>query len=336
MRFSLCLAAAGALAGWTLRADDRPTAGRVLVLENDRTLEGDIERHGNQYRIKRTIGETWIPGEKVVGLFGSFEEAFAVLRKRANLLDPDERLRLARWCQKVHLREQALEEAEHAVRLRPNHAESRRLLNYLQRPTEATAGDATAPKAGSDPVPAAPVELVTESVSLFTTKVQPILMNACASCHATGSGGAFKLTRPLAHATASQKTTQQNLAAVLTQVNLEQPQASPLLAKAIAVHGEATQPPLKGRQVAAFHTLEQWVHLTIAKNPRLRDQTSRTVAILPAAETKPETPPLEPRAPAAWAIEPKPLPKLRPGDPFDPAIFNRQMHPPVKPETPKP
>ena len=327
MRFLLCLAAAGALTVWTLGADDRPTTGRVLVLENDRTLEGDIERHGDQYRIKRTIGETWIPGEKVVGLFGSFEEAFTVLRKRANLIDPDERLRLARWCQKVHLREQALEEAEHAVRLRPNHAESRRLLSYLQRPTEAVAGESAASKAEGGTAPAAPVELVTESVSMFTTKVQPILMNACASCHATGQGGAFRLTRPLANASASQKTTQQNLAAVLAQVNLEQPQASALLAKAITVHGEATQPPLKGRQVAAFHTLEQWVHLTIAKNPRLRDQTSRNVVTLPAAETKPETPPPEPRTNAAWAIEPKAPLKLRPGDPYDPAIFNRQMHP---------
>ena len=328
MRFSLCLVAAGALAGWTLGADDRPTTGRVLVLENDRTLEGDIERHGDQYRIKRTIGETWIPGEKVVGLFGSFEEAFAVLRKRANLIDPDERLRLARWCQKVHLRDQALEEAEHAVRLRPNHAESRRLLSYLQRPAEPVAGESAAVAGVSDPgFRAAPVELVTESVSVFATKVQPILMNACASCHATGNGGAFKLTRPLANASASQKTTQQNLAAVLAQVNLEQPQASALLAKAITAHGEATQPPLKGRQAAAFYTLEQWVHLTIAKNPRLRDQTSRNVVTLPAAETKPETPPPEPRTNAAWAIEPKAPLKLRPGDPYDPAIFNRQMHP---------
>lgn len=323
MRFSLCLAAAGALAVWTLGADERPTSGRVLVLENDRTLEGDIERHGNQFCIKRTIGETWIPGTQVVGLFGSFEEAFSVLRKRANLIDPDERLRLARWCQKYQLRDQALEEAGHAVRLRPTHAESRRLLNYLQRPAEESA----ALKVESDIAPAAPVELVTESVSLFTTKVQPILMNACASCHATGHGGAFKLTRPLANATASQKTTQQNLAAVLAQINLEQPQASALLAKALTVHGEATQPPLKGRQVAAFHTLEQWVHLTIAKNPRLRDQTSRTVVTLPAAEPKPEASQPEPRSTSAWAAEPKVPPKLRPGDPYDPAIFNRQMHP---------
>ncbi len=336
MRFSLCLAAAGALAAWTLRAGDPPAAGRVLILENDRTLEGDIERHGDQYRIKRTIGETWIPGERVVGLFGSFEEAFEVLRKRANLLDPDERLRLARWCQRHQLREQALQEAGHAVRLRPQHAESRRLLNYLQRPAEATAAESTAPKPESETGPAAPVELVTESVSLFTTKVQPILMNACASCHATGQGGSFRLTRPLANATASQKTTQQNLAAVLAQLNFEQPPTSAFLLKALTAHGEATQPPLKGRQAVAFHTLEQWVHLTVAKNPRLRDQMPRTLTALPAAEAKPETPPPEPRTPAAWAMDPKTPPGLRPGDPFDPAIFNRQMHPQAKPETPRP
>ena len=40
-------------------------------------------------------------------LCGSLEEAYQFLRKRANLNDPDERLRLAEWCRQHDLREQA-------------------------------------------------------------------------------------------------------------------------------------------------------------------------------------------------------------------------------------
>ena len=175
-------------------------------------------------------------------------------------------------------------------------------------------------------------ELNTESLGLFVTKVQPILMNACASCHATGRGGAFKLARAAGTATASQRTVQQNLAAVLAQVNLEQPQTSPLLVKAINVHGDAGQPPLKGRQVAAFHTLESWVRQTAAKNPHLRGQLARPTPPPPAAEAKPEVAQPEARS-TGWAVEvkEKPAGKPKPADPFDPAAFNRQMHPQPKP-----
>ena len=36
------------------------TAGRVLILENQRTLEGDVERVGDQYRVRRSTGEMWV------------------------------------------------------------------------------------------------------------------------------------------------------------------------------------------------------------------------------------------------------------------------------------
>src|SRR5262245_60859777 len=124
IRFGLCLLAALVPLARPLGADDPPAAGRVLILENERTLEGDVRRHGDLYCVKRSVGETWVPAEKVLCLCGTHEEAYQFLRARANLADPDERLRLARWCQRYNLRDQALDEANQAVRLRPNHAES--------------------------------------------------------------------------------------------------------------------------------------------------------------------------------------------------------------------
>src|SRR5438128_1534498 len=75
-----------------------------------------------------------------------------------------------------------------------------------------------------------PVDLSGESLALFTNRVQPVLMNVCASCHATNRGGAFKLTRCY-DGQANRRATQENLTAVLDYVRADQPELSPLLIK---------------------------------------------------------------------------------------------------------
>src|SRR5215510_2445544 len=122
--FRLVLCALLAAAGRAPRAagQEPPASGKVLVLDNDRTLEGEVERVGEQYRVRRSLGVTWVPAERVQRLCASKEDALAFLRRRANLADPDERLRLARWCHLQGLRDQALVEVKAAVELRPDHA----------------------------------------------------------------------------------------------------------------------------------------------------------------------------------------------------------------------
>ncbi|HXG10937.1 MAG TPA: hypothetical protein VNK04_14350 [Gemmataceae bacterium] len=343
----------GALAlvapAWLIVAADSgptpPERGRVLLLQNERTLEGDIEKVGDQYRVRRTVGETWVPADKVACLCRSYEEAYAFLRDRANLRDPDERLRLARWCYLHDLREQALAEVAAAARLRPDHEATQRLLAGLQR--SAALGGRGGAQRHSDtsgrgfpalnpshpeppePLPLPPVDVTQEVLGQFVSRVQPILLNACASCHASGRGGSFKLVRPLDSEVVGPKTLQQNLASVLAQVNLEQPQASPLLSRAVSIHGEMKEPPLRGRQMAAYRALEEWVRLTAANNPHLRPsagpaatdpaQPSRP----PAAEGTAPPPPQPPPPPA----ERGPEQPTTPADPFDPALFNRQAGP---------
>jgi hypothetical protein len=319
----LCILAAAAPASEALRAaqpEPTPTTGKVLVLDNERTLAGDIERVGEQYRIRRSVGELWVPLENTLRLCENPEEAFAFLRARANLRDPDERLRLARWCYLQGLRRQAQEEATAAVELRPNHAESRRLLHSLQRASDTSfRQSAKAREETNLPPKAQSPELSTESLSLFLTRVQPILMNACAHCHATGRGGAFKLARTYEPGLAGRKTTQQNLAAVLAQVNSEQPTASPLLSKAVSVHGkpgEMTQSPLKNREVAAYRSLEEWVRLTFHDKTQVPNKPSLVTERVGTGQA----------IVTAGAVVP-PEPVADPVDPFDPVVFNRQMHP---------
>src|SRR5262249_36333817 len=149
--------------------------------------------------------------------------------------------------------------------------------------------------------------------------------------------------------------TQQNLAAVLAQVNLERPEASPLLVKAASMHGDMAQAPLKGRQLPAYHTLEEWTRSVVATNPQLRER-SKGAVVASAPEAKPdrkvatEAVVPKPELVAAPSTSARPFPASNPAgpttapaeaqstvplDPYDPVLFNQQMHPNRKGPTQK-
>lgn len=303
---------------------DQP-AGRVLVLDNERTLDGEIDKQGNQYRVKRAAGETLVPADKVLRVCADHEEAYRYLRGRANLDDADERLRLATWCQQNGLRKQALDEARSAVALAPSHRQAKQLLRSLERAEQPT----TAPAAKPAPAAIAPtLALSNEALAAFATKVQPVLMNACANCHAAGREGTFKLVRAFEGGLANRKTVQHNVTAVLAQVNTERPEMSPFLLKAVGAHGELGQPPLKGRQAPAYKLLESWVQATLANNPQLRDRGTETKAAERPAFAAPAGVKEETRPPEKPA-------KAVPADAYDPDAFNRQAHPEKRKESSK-
>jgi len=340
IRLAFC-ALAVAAAAWNVVCAQEPAGsltGHVLVLDNERTLEGDIERQGDYYLVRRSVGELWIDSGSVLRLCQDREEAYTYLRTRANLRDPDERLRLAQWCHLHGLRSQAVEEVTAAVELRPQHAASRRWLAHLQK-----AVLIASPASNRSPVEepegnSSPPAVSTESLSLFIRRVQPILMNACASCHATGRGGAFKLARIYENHWTSRRPTQQNLLAVLEQVNKQVPQASTILIKAVSVHGDMSHAALKDRDCAAYRSLEEWIRITLEDNPQLvvGAPATTTSGVVPeranAGEPPADVATSQPSHAVAKEIG-KPsstAPPPEPADPYDPLHFNRQMHPTAK------
>jgi hypothetical protein len=347
IRYALGAVAAILLAWFAYAGDETPASqGKIALLANGRLLEGEIERVGDQYRVRRTTGETWLSAEQVRHLCGSLEEALAYLRGQTNLQDPDERLRLARWCMVYGLRSQALAEASAAVELRPNHAESVRLVRALQR-SLATADSTPAPAAPGPPASESsppPQPYNPASLGLFVSKVQPILMNTCASCHATGKGGNFKLQRIYGEGgSGNQRTTQYNLMAALAQLDRAAPAQSALLSKATLIHyANADQPPIRDRKSPAYRALEEWVHLALTglPKPAVGPATPQAVLVKPSPENvaKPQVPlevtakpPAEPEPAASHFAQPAPAeetpaPATEPADEFDPMIFNRQMH----------
>lgn len=362
-------------------ADQPPLhKGKVLILKNEFTIQGDIERVRDGYCIRRKGGETCIPAERVLTLVAALPDAYVYLRGRINLGDPDERLRLARWCRANGLQQQALAELKAAAQLRPDHAETRRLLLYWQQvPAKTTTsapqraasvsdGKATVANASSSSGKTAgppPIEVTTESLGLFATRVQPILMNTCARCHATGHGGNFHLSQVFADNLNNRRTLERNLAAVLAEVDVNQPETSRLLIKAVSDHAHTGKAPLRDRQSAPYRTLESWVKLTVADNPQLRpkpeaDSTAQVPTRSPATRDSAKSPFEESRAKpgeeSQWGADARPRaapvpssvsaggtgkavpPPTRgssapPLDPYDPEPFNRKMHPEAnKPE----
>jgi len=63
---ALC-ALALAVPGWMLfqvaGAATPPPVNKVLVLDNEQILEGDIDLQGAQYRVRRSVGEVWMPAD---------------------------------------------------------------------------------------------------------------------------------------------------------------------------------------------------------------------------------------------------------------------------------
>ena len=289
--------------------------GRVLVFKTERTLSGEIELVGNQYRIKRLIGAIWVPADEVQALCSSLDEAYKFLRGRANPNDPDERLRLADWCRQHDLREQAINEVREASHLRPQDEHIRRMLGHLEsmksRPVQVAAP-------AKEP-PAPRVEVSSDSATQFAVRVQPILMNACVKCHNTGRGGQFQLTHITGSGLTDRRTMEKNLSAVLDQINAREPRLSKLLTKSVSIHGrDMLQAPLNGRDAVAFRTLEMWVGRTVEGNPQLVERTiARPAEASASASVKSEE-----RWGADRATEPQPAPPppLLPAPPVTPAM----------------
>jgi len=275
------IALMGLLSAVPIHAD--PPSGRitgqVLVLDNQRTLQGDIERKGDFYVIQLGTGQMSLPVRQTLRLCASWEDAFAFMQSQANLHDPDEHLRLANWCDRNGLHAHALAEAARAVEMQPSYSAAKQLLARLQK------GPAGPLPIGGHKAPNAPdlaippiTDLSAECLALFNTRIQPILMNTCATCHASGKGGEFKLLR-CEDPTVNRRAAQFNLAAVVAQIHFDRAEASPLLYKSISKHGSMAQAPLQGRDTVPYQMLQEWVHLTVANNPHLRKETAAKLAI---------------------------------------------------------
>ena len=333
-----------------------PDKGHVLILDNDELIEGDIERVGERFRIRQGTGELFIPVSRASGLVADREAAFQQIAQRLKAKDANDHMRLARWCLAHQLPDRAVAEADIAASM--NQDVRYRMVNCdpIKRQAailRSSSSASKAPPSSATPTVArdsASFDVNPESLSLFVTKIQPILMNACANCHIANHSSKFQLSR----STIGKQGLESNLAAVSAFLSREQPGASPLLTKAVSVHGGSGLPPIKDRQAAAYRHLEDWAFqaagqaaapaplpASVAAAPALpaKDPETKSNEFASEAPTPVTVPtPMEPITPVAGKQpdkQPAPLPAMPttplpqksqadPADPFDPAIFNQQ------------
>jgi len=269
-------------------AEKERTKGTVLLLKNGHAMEGDIEKVGSQLCIRRGASEVWIAAERTARLCADWDDAFSYVRSMIKTDDANDVIKLARWCHLHRLTDKALEQARLALDLQPMNSDAKQIVTMLERmkkeptPTTPVLIPVTIP---SLPEVAPTVDVTSESSIAFTTRVQPILMNTCASCHATNNGGKFKLDRVSDH---SQKAaTQRNLAAVMPYIDLDRPAISPLLTRAITPHGGAPMPAIRDRSSVPFQALKQWIDMTVARNPQLKDYAAAKKGT-PPSKVEPE------------------------------------------------
>lgn len=206
-----------------------------------------------------------------------FQYKFQHMKNR----DPESYIRLAQWCQLVNLNDRAIEQLERAVKLAPQSARARGLLESARRTSDSpvrTAPPAPPPpplasddqaNISSDPSPrqlaAFQQEVSTPLLSSFSVQIQPMLTRSCATagCHdATHKNGLAlqRSPRPVAH------LTQQNLRAVLAEIDRDDPDNSPILAYAVRPHGGPNSRPFaKGAGDPAYATLSEWVRAVSGK-----------------------------------------------------------------------
>jgi hypothetical protein len=150
----------------------------------------------------------------------------------------------------------------------------------------------------------------------FPVKVQPVLMNLCADCHAKPDHkSGFQLTR-VAAGYANVEASHRNAKEVARFVTRDDPSASPLLMKAMTAHGGQRIPSLYNQSHPAYRNLELWSHW--AAGP---EGSPMPEVVPPKKSARAAIPP------APTTVTPPPAPPTKTDDPYDPGVFNRTQIP---------
>ena len=329
----------------------------VLLLHNGKVVRGTIKQSSTGYIVIKPEGQIVLPFEFVRLEAEDLEDAY---RQQRNAL-PDHsaaaHCELARWCLTYGLKDQAQKELQEAVRREPGSLTAKNMLQRLSDQLLAT-NDLPILKEKNgrysmlgDVKPLHTVEalggLPRDVAGDFVSKVQPLLVNRCATagCHGPGSGQDFELQRAKLGKGSPKAYSERNLAAVLARIDRDRPLSSSLLTKLRSESkAAATKPSHGGLSPEQLQVLRHWV-TSLGNKSEKADNTTPAFANdssqIPQAELAEESligTPLEdvPSKPAVRkfvkskpvvdefeeADDSQPLPKLRKPDAFDPDEFN--------------
>jgi len=225
------------LPGSTSFDEERPG---VLVMRSLELAEGIIHLKNGAYHVQTDGGNLIVPKANVQFECGSREEAYLLLKPRVVPNNPSDHISLAKWCARNELFEEARDEIQSAIRLNPDNSENKLLLKEVEQLLDPyrTPGDVDGTRPDRFDFSSAMLQRVEPLGGMtrnqareFTSRVQPILLNGCATarCHREGNREqlSFKLS-PLSRYQ-SNSITKQNYDRILTRIDRDHPERSPLL-----------------------------------------------------------------------------------------------------------
>jgi hypothetical protein len=278
-------------AAWTVADGPAPAAEpppSVLLLADGSVVRGTILETDDGYIVRTPIGQKLYRRRVVERTFGSLEEIYAYKLERLPARDPDERLRLAKWCLAQKLLPEAREQLAAILAAEPEHPRAQAMLFQIDAALarRTAPADAAVQRTAVEPIepPAAlklnelrdaarkartvgppvifdlPPALAIKRYNDFQAYIHRDLQQTCVKCHHEQSDLAFQMTQ--ARSTRDYNNdllVRANLDAVLRLVDRQDPSRSRLLGAAIMPHKPDERPILHGANHPTYRRLEMWV-----------------------------------------------------------------------------
>jgi hypothetical protein len=272
------------------------TSESVILLYKGAVLKGLLSEDDTGYILKQKLGTIRFPKRDVEQIFGSMQAVYQYKLSRLAERDPDEHMKLAKWCLGMKMDAEARTELQMVLALSPGHGEAKAMLANLQaaaeraarrdldvlrtaassdvagrdKPEELNPADilprADRSRGGSDvlglPVifdlaPAAAVKRAQD----FARYVHPELQRHCAKCHNERYPGQFQLVQAKSGRDMSDDyVIRANLDATLTLVDPVNPSQSPLLTNSVMPHKPNNLPILPSMKARAYQNFSTWVN----------------------------------------------------------------------------
>ncbi len=245
---------------------------KLLLLDNGKVIQGLIQEGPTGYVVIKPEGKLVFAFDQVRFEAEDLQDAYRQLRNTLPDHSASAHVELARWCVTYGLMDEARKEAREALRREPGSRIARNILEKIDQQLFKTNDLPVVKKTNGgysmlgDAKPLMTVEalggLPREVASDFVLKLQPLLVNRCATggCHGPGSGNGFELQRVKIGQGSSKSSSERNLAAVLALIDREQPGKSPLLTKLRGdTKSAGLKPPHGGLSSGQMQIVRSWI-----------------------------------------------------------------------------
>ena len=254
-------------------AREAPLLERYLLHTDGRLIKGIVTEEGTIYRVSQLVGTMQFPKRAVEGVFDTVRDAYTYRVQQLPERDADERLKLARWCLNLGLKNEAREQLKAVTAVNNNHSQARAMLFSMeqsaaliaQRGRDSEVKQASAQSmvenrpspldsaviegaqrklniAGMPVIFDLPTPLAIKRTQEFKNFINPILQAYCVRCHDGHYDGEFQLVPMKGRADHTVDGYRANLDATLRLVDPESPAKSELLTSTLRAHGPGPRP----------------------------------------------------------------------------------------------